>query len=225
MNITKKLYLKTFWNKYLSIYKITVSLMASLLYSFPRIYNFFLLLFHGKDLEKRYRIISRLIGRNKTVFELGSGTCLIAKYLDKSCKYFGWDLNPSFVSYNKKRGLDVKLKDIMDFKHYPKSDIILIIDVLHYITPNHEKLLDAIVKRAKHVIVVEPYNTTHLPKNVLLVKLLNFFNLVLGKNDGINNSSDTKWKYDKTELKEFFIKKGATRIIHLGSDLIVSIKK
>jgi SAM-dependent methyltransferase len=201
--------------------------MVSIFYTHPQLYNLLLSFVHKSDLDKRYRIVSRLIGRNKRVFEPGCGTCLITNYLDKSCIYSGWDLNPSFVSYDQKKGLNVKVKNILDFKSYPKSDVILIVDVLHHIVPLHEKLIDAAIDKAKLVIVIEPFNKISLFEKLLPKQVFTFFYQIFSDSDGINSPSKilSEWKLDKQGLKEFFLKKGAKRVINLGDDIIAVIKK
>jgi ubiquinone/menaquinone biosynthesis C-methylase UbiE len=72
--------------------------MASILYKNSFVYDIMLRILHGDYLRKRYSLISKIIGKNKKVLELGCGTALIHPYLDKSIDYEGWDLNNNFIT-------------------------------------------------------------------------------------------------------------------------------
>ena len=97
--------------------------MRAIPYIHPMIYNLYLLALHGRNLEKRYEIISREIGNNKIVFEPGCGTGILTKYLDKNCDYIGWDMNRAFINYLKRKREKVELRDIFDFSNYPENDV------------------------------------------------------------------------------------------------------
>lgn len=178
---------------------------------------------HKKELKERYELISKLVGKNKKVFELGCGTCLVKNYLDESCSYEGWDLNQKFVNHAKKKGLNVKLKNVFDFLDYPENEVILIIDILHHIVPNHEKLIDEAKKRSKKLIILEPYissdplfNSKGLMKKICMIYYKFFADF-----DGINPLENIfKWDYDEKSLKKFFEQKGAKQVTKIGSDLI-----
>jgi SAM-dependent methyltransferase len=195
--------------------------MASPLYKFPFLYNLFLKLLYGKQLKQKYELISELVGENKKVFELGCGSCLAKDYLKNSCSYTGWDLNPDFINYGRKKGLKVELKNIFDFKDYPESDVILIIDVLHHIVPNHEKLIREARKRSKKVIVAEGWDFYNISKSKGLKKRLYSFINNFVDDDGINGPDNIfKWNYNKKSLINFFKKNKAKEISELGHVLI-----
>ena len=136
------------------------------LYWHPLIYKTGLWLLHGRHLKKRYKYISKEIGKNKTVLEPGCGPGLIARHLDKTCKYTGFDIDPVFVKYAKKKGLNVYKGDAIKKKSYKKADVILICDFLHHIGRKDEKKVLKLCKQnAKKIIICEQ------PAPILMQKL------------------------------------------------------
>ena len=88
----------------------------SIPYQFPKIYNLFLRAVDKGLTEQKYQYLAKIIGKNKTVFELGCGTALLADYLHPTCNYSGWDLNENFVNYCRSKGLKVSKKIFLILK-------------------------------------------------------------------------------------------------------------
>jgi SAM-dependent methyltransferase len=205
--------------------------MVSFFYTNSFLYNLMLNLIHGGFLKKRYSLISKIIGKNKKVLEIGCGTSLIYPYLDKSVSYEGWDLNKNFINESKKKGLNVKLKSAFDYNSYKKVDVILIVDVLHHVVPRHEELIKKIKSKAKMIIIAEPFNSKssflgwlNRSNNKPIKYLLKAYNRAMGDNDGINKPDVLfDWNYDEKSLKALFNKMGAKKVISLGTDLIALI--
>jgi len=128
----------------------------SILYWHPWIYKIGLLLYHGRHLFKRYEYIAKEIGKNQTVLEPGCGPGMLAKYLHPSCKYTGFDIDPIFVKYAKKKGLNVYLGDATHKKSYEKTDTIVISDCIHHFGRQDEKKALKLCKKfAKTIIICE----------------------------------------------------------------------
>lgn len=128
----------------------------SIIYWHPWIYKIGLWLYHGRFLKQRYTYISRQIGKNKTVLEPGCGPGLLARFLDKTCKYIGFDIDPMFVKYAKKKGLNVYEGDATKAKAYKKADAIVMCDFFHHIGRKDEKkVLKLCKKHAKKIIICE----------------------------------------------------------------------
>lgn len=128
----------------------------SILYWHPWIYKIGLWMYHGKNLAKRYEYISREIGKNKVVLEPGCGPGLLAGFLDKSCIYTGFDIDPMFVKYAKRKGLNVYQGDATQKKSYQKADAIVLSDFFHHIGRKDEKKVLKLCSRfAKKVIICE----------------------------------------------------------------------
>lgn len=192
--------------------------MKAIPYMHPTIYNLYLLALHGKSLEKRYRFISGEIGGGQRVFEPGCGTGILADYLYKSCDYVGWDMNPTFVTYLKRKGYNVEMHDILDFENYPENDVCVIVDVLHHIVPKEQILIKNALKTTKKLIVVEPYEAFSFP---LPYRIRKYYDSFLGDNDGINPYDNrVNWAYSPEELKKYFTSLGAHKIAEIGKDIM-----
>ncbi|ODS43019.1 MAG: hypothetical protein MSIBF_07185 [Candidatus Altiarchaeales archaeon IMC4] len=194
------------------------------MYCHPRIYNLTLRILHGRMLSKRYCMISAEIGNNKSVLDVGCGTGLLSMSLEPSCTYMGIDLNEKFIEYAVKNGLNVKKGDILDPDNYPKyCDVIVLSDILHHVTPNHEKLIEICKKRASRVIVCESYNDGGA-KNEGFNRLRSsrWYHNVFGDHDGINEFEDMKvWNsYTKEDVAALMKNHGAKRITPVGSSII-----
>src|SRR3989338_3471313 len=88
---------------------------------------------HGKNFVTRYKYMAKQIGKNKSVLEPGAGPGIIPPFLDKSCTYYGFDINPDFVKNAKSRGIDIQLGNMLDKKAYKKSDAAILVDVIHHL--------------------------------------------------------------------------------------------
>ena len=194
--------------------------MRAIPYMNPKIYDSYLLALHGKNLRERYTRISKEIGCNKSVFELGCGTGILTRYLDESCDYTGWDLNRTFIKYLKRKGQKAELHDIFDFTNYPKNDVCVIVDVLHHIMPRERLLIQNILNVTKKLIVVEPYKAFNFP---LPDSLRKCYDSILGDNDGINPYHNrANWNYSPEKLKDCFILLGASKITEMNKDLVAT---
>jgi len=198
-----------------------VNSMGYLFYRFPLLYDFMLKIVHRGNLEKRYKIISKEIGKNKKVLDIGCGTCLILEYMDDSSQYIGFELNKRFRNYalkkyrEKKKNLKVMSSDFFNFDKYPIVDIILVCDVLHHIYPRHKELLSYAIKKSKKTIVCEPRGER--------------MGFVYPDFDGINLSTQDRgpngWKREffyKKDLINFFKAMGAKKIKIIGNDVIAT---
>jgi len=188
-------------------------------YFSPRFYEFVLSIVHGKNFERRYKVISRKIGKRKKVLEVGCGTCELSKFIDESNTYYGLDLNRKFMDYGKgkREGINLIHGNIFELKKYPKADVIVAVDLLHHIFPKHEFLLRNLLRKSKEIIVCEPFGETMAP----------YFDF-----DGVNPNSSKRgplgWKgkfKTKKNLVDFFKSNGAKETIKIGKDIIAVFKR
>lgn len=128
--------------------------MPSFMYKSPRIYDTFIRLLYFDGLK----ILKRLIGERRSVFEPACGYGRMKRYLDPSCSYSGIDLNKRFIDYARKKELDVQIGNIMDHSKYQQSDVILLADILHHLNiKDMLKLVSIAAGYAKEkIVIIEP---------------------------------------------------------------------
>lgn len=191
--------------------------MSSILYNNAKFYEVLLHLFHRGSWNKRYQLIAKLVGKNKKVLDVGSGTGILSKFLDPSCKYTGIEQNSKIA---KKRNLNIIYGNIFDI-NFPKSDVVVISDVLHHVIPNHEKLIEKSLKSAPVLVICEPTHDDGFFNFIGKSKL--FFKL-FGDDDGINKFDDMqKWDYSKEDLENLFDKYGDSKVYEVGSSFIAKL--
>jgi len=140
--------------------------MKSPMYWYPIIYNIIMRALYGKNLDKNFKIIAKEIG-NLSVLDLCSGTSALFNYLNGN-DYVGLDINQNFVEYARKRGINARVADVLKEK-WPKKDCIVISSSLYQFIPNHEKLLQKMLKNAgKKVIISEPIKNLSSSKNFVI---------------------------------------------------------
>lgn len=134
------------------------------------------------------KLISNIVGKNKSVLDVACGPAHLYEYLDRSNTYYGFDLNKKFIDYAiKKHNLKLKLGDATESSSYIKSDVVVLLDILHHLTPDKRiKVMINSFKNAKEkVIVCEPYLPLFFKKKGLLVRFArNVFEHF--ENDGFN---------------------------------------
>jgi|TARA_Y100000031_G_scaffold20462_1_gene20979 SAM-dependent methyltransferase len=169
----------------------------------PWLYSLSIRLLHFDGFKK----IRDIIGKEKNVFEPACGFGRLQRYLYDSCSYSGIDLNEIFINFGKKRGLDIRIGDVLEEKNYIKSDIIILCDILHHLTKDKiQEVVSIATKFAKEKIVIME------PAFVGLASGKGFFSRLAAKVfarvdfDGINNIEHwfTRQDYQKLfkHLKE-----------------------
>ena len=147
----------------------------SVLYRSARVYNAAIWAIHRYH---RYREIAANIGHQRRVLDVGCGTGLLARFLCECNTYVGWDLNPHFIAYGRRRGLDVEPVDVSRLHRFPAEfDVIVAIDIEHHIHPHR-------LPEDERVVRHEPHQGR--PKWAP-PSLHRWFDRVLGDNDGIND--------------------------------------
>lgn len=176
---------------------------------------------HGNKYKERFKLISRIIGKNKKVLDLGCGLCTLYYYLDSSNKYEGWELNEYFVKVCRKKGIDIKLKSCLDFKDFPAVDVIILSDILHHISPKQRLLMTNSLFYSKQLIVCEGFHDSNLKFHYFIRRLTKKLKLegVIGESDGINDS-DNIYVRSKLNLINFLTSYGDCTISEFGRELI-----
>ncbi len=169
----------------------------------PWLYSLSIRLLHFDGFKK----IRDIIGKEKNVFEPACGFGRLQRYLYDSCSYSGIDLNEIFINFGKKRGLDIRIGNVLEETNYIKSDIIILCDILHHLTKDKiQEVVSIATKFAKEKIVIME------PTFVGLASGKGFFSRLAAKVfarvdfDGINNIEHwfTRQDYQKLfkHLKE-----------------------
>ncbi len=177
--------------------------MKSFVYYHPRVYDFLIRFLYLDGLK----ILKKLVGTGKSVFEPACGYGRMQKYLDKSCTYAGIDLNEQFVDYGRKRNRDLGVGNVLDDKVYKQSDVILLADILHHLKMKDIRKLLAIAAdfAREKIVIIEPV-FVHIgsKKNIFSRAIAGFMRYL--DSDGYNDIE--KWlsrdEYDElfTSLKE-----------------------
>lgn len=189
--------------------------MKSPLYWSGSLYSAGIAMMHGRDLQSRYRYISKLSGAS--VLDVGCGTGKLVSHLPKGCHYLGIDLNDRFLHHAKKRGRNVLKQDALSFDRYSEFEVCVIMDVLHHITPHHRDFLKRVLNETqKRVIVCEPVAVPgRHPVMNSLIKMMD--------DDGIN-SQEEEWM-DKKTLIDFYASFKPSRVDELGQAMIAVYEK
>ena len=124
-------------------------------YRHPRLYGFLIAFLYSRRL---LRAIAGEVGEGHTVFEIAAGYGRLARIIHPSNRYAGVDRNELFVSYGRRQGLDLAVGDVFDPGAYRRSDVLLVVDIIHHLPPPElTKLFDLVFAHAnKRVVIVEP---------------------------------------------------------------------
>lgn len=196
--------------------------MSSLLYQHPKVYLTVLKIVHGKAWNERFNLMANLVGKKKTVLDIGCGTGILKENLDKSCTYFGIDNNQKFVTFAKSKNIDVTCGNIFQ-EEFPKADVVVISDVLHHVTPKHTQLIKKCLKAAPRLIICEPRHSKDFFSKISSSKL--FFNFI-GDFYGFNaHSTVMNWDYSGEELKNLLSRFGLITSYDVGNSLIIDLQR
>ncbi|HUT80873.1 MAG TPA: class I SAM-dependent methyltransferase [Candidatus Bathyarchaeia archaeon] len=191
-----------------------------IMYQHPRIYDLSLWLNDPKQLIPK--ALAKSI-EGQSILDLGCGTATLQPFLPKGIEYIGVDLNENFLAFanRKKRGTFYKrniTEDLSDFK----ADTVVLSDVLHHVTPNHQKLLENALQCArKKVIISACYEKEEGP----FKRLSEFIGRRIIDNDGLNKQRAGAGWLKLNELLDFFESNGAINIrkvlSHIHCEIII----
>lgn len=167
------------------------------------LYNLIIRMLHGGFED--YKIIADMV-EGSHVLDLACASCLVCKYLPENTRYEGWELNDNFVAYCRKKGINVKQKNIFDIKKENKKwDTIILKDILHHIFPKEKELLRLLRGKADCLIVCEPILNKKRVKDILFQhKMFNFIHYFFGDFDSFNEFNSGR-SFQKEYNKSSFI--------------------
>jgi SAM-dependent methyltransferase len=222
----------------------------SLTYRSGHIYNFVNQRLY--DWEKKFATLGKIVNGSRSsgvklkILDLPCGTGYLARYLDPTVEYEGWDLNPAFLKKVKldwKKGrlkpnkIILKRRNIFRFDAYPKDkiDVIVFSGILHHIYPRHIELVEHAKKHAHKIVMCEPFAIKPMDINaydwtakfaMFFTKFLpepiyKYIDIFLADNDGINSfKRRSSWTYDENGLKELYKLLGVKKIYTLDDECI-----
>jgi len=184
--------------------------MRSPIYWNPILYNLLMRVIYGRDFQKRYKMVSDVIG-SLSVLDVCCGDCFLANYIDHR-RYCGIDINSAFVAHGKKKGLRVSLLDVVK-DDWPSTECVVIFASLYQFIPDHEKILNKAFQAAqKKVIISEPIYNLADSKNSLVAWIAHH-----STHPGTTSSKE---RFDRDSLRMLYQKYNAIKIIDAGRELI-----
>jgi SAM-dependent methyltransferase len=176
-----------------------------LMYQHPKIYDFSIWI------NDPNRLIPKTIAKNvigNSVLDLGCGTASLQLLLPKGIEYIGIDLNDEFLAFAERKGRGTFYKrniieDLSDFK----ADSVILSDVLHHVTPNHQKLLTNAIKCARKKVVI---SACYEKEDGPFKRISEFIGRKVLDNDGLNEQREGAGWLQLEELIHFLSSNGAT---------------
>ena len=190
-----------------------------IMYQHPKLYNFAIWMNDPNQLIPK--TLSKSVEGN-SVLDLGCGTGIFQKFLPKDVGYIGIDLNEDFLVYAEKKvkGAFYKRDILNDLSEF-KADTVILSDVLHHVTPNHQKLLDnAIACANKKIVISACYEKEEGP----FKQLSEFIGRRIIDNDGLNEQREGAGWLRLTELILFLRSNGASNFQKVLSHIHCEIK-
>ena len=184
--------------------------MKSPIYWHPKIYNYSMRLLYGKDFFKKYELVAKAIGK-LSVLDVCCGDCFLSKYIDYD-KYQGIDVNPAFINYGKRLGLNLSLADVVE-DEWPATECIVILGSLYQFIPRHEEIINKALRIArKRVIISEPVINLAQSNNCFIAAIARRFT-----SPGVGSSME---RFSRNSLTALYNKYGASEIFNAGREMV-----
>jgi len=200
--------------------KLKERLNFGIMYQHPRIYDFTIWLNDPSGLMPK-TLAKNIVGNS--VLDLGCGTASLQTFLPNGVQYIGVDLNEDFLVFadKKSRGTFYKRDVIGDLSDL-KADTVVLADVLHHVTPNHQKLIENAINCARKKIVISAcYEKEEGP----FKQISEFIGRRIIDNDGLNGQREGAGWLKLDELLQFLVKNGATNFQKVLSHIHCEINK
>jgi len=185
--------------------KLKERLNFGIMYQHPRIYDFAIWLNDPSGLIPK--TLAKSIEGN-SVLDLGCGTASLQTFLPKGVQYIGIDLNEDFLVFadKKNRGSFYK-RDVTGDLSDLKADTVVLADILHHVTPNHQRLIENAINCAqKKVIISACYEKEEGP----FKQISEFIGRRIIDNDGLNEQREGAGWLKLDELLQFLETNDAT---------------
>ncbi|NCN27230.1 class I SAM-dependent methyltransferase [bacterium] len=150
-----------------------MSKKQSVIYKHPLIYDAIMILLYGPSTYfSRFKSLAHKIPSNSRTLELCCGPARLKNYLEQG-HYTGLDISPQFIEKGKRRGLDVRLFNLLQ-DELPKEDFDMVVMQagLYQFIPHHEAIVEKMFMCSnRYVLIAEPIRNLAQTKNPLLKKI------------------------------------------------------
>lgn len=185
--------------------------MTGPVYWHPLAYRFFMKLLYGAEFEARYLNVLSHIEPGWTVLDVCCGDCYLYHFLRDRNAYTGVDVNPRFVAWAEKSGIQTICFDVRQ-QDWPEVDCVVMLGSLYHFIPDQKVILKKGLKTAKkRFIVSEPID--NLAQRSAWLSRLSSVMINPGK-------SWSNERFTQETLTLAFQDSGCTRILENGRELV-----
>lgn len=139
------------------------------MYWYPALYGSIVRCVYGKNFYSRYKVISDILPEHASVVDVCCGDCYISTFAKKkNIDYLGLDINPEFVKYALKRGINARVFNIKE-DIVPRADYVIMQGSLYHFIPEHRPVIEKLFSSAdKAVIISESAENIASSKNPIV---------------------------------------------------------
>jgi hypothetical protein len=129
---------------------------VQLIYKSSVLYQLTNRLLYGRHHATRFRVIADLIPARSTVVDLCCGPALLYhRYLkQKSVRYTGLDISPSFIAVLNKNGGHGLVWDVRSDRPLPRADYVVIQGSLYFFLPDPSPLIGRMLAAAENQVII-----------------------------------------------------------------------
>jgi hypothetical protein len=129
---------------------------VQLIYKSSVLYQLTNRLLYGRHHATRFRVIADLIPARSTVVDLCCGPALLYhRYLkQKSVRYTGLDISPSFIAALNKNGGHGLVWDVRSDRPLPRADYVVIQGSLYFFLPDPSPLIGRMLAAAENQVII-----------------------------------------------------------------------
>lgn len=188
--------------------------MRGFVYWHPLIYRAAMKAVYGDCFDRRYKLIADEIPDNSRVDDFCCGDAkLYFNYLrPKNIQYRGFDLNPVFVRWLKRRSIEAFTFDLKT-DSVPPGQILVLQASLYQFIPNQRKILDKLFSSGHDkIIIAEPVANLSQSQNRFIRGLARW------ATEKEKNTSSKR--FNREQVLDLFKQYSACRVIEAGRELI-----
>jgi hypothetical protein len=155
---------------------------VGLIYRNVWLYRLAMYVLYRSRYRERYEMVADEIPPGSNVVDICCGDAPIAPLLkEKGCEYVGLDINPRFVGWGRREGIDIRLWNAEEME-IPEADVICAQSCLYQFIPNERRLVEMMVGKArKMVLIAEPVENLTTGGGKFMSKVAKYLTRVNGK--------------------------------------------